>query len=252
MTVNLASPALPFLAEALSVLPVGVGVGDRSGNFLTVVGGLAGVLGKRHSSHDPARMARWSIYNEAGDRLKPEDWPSQRALRGETVLPGKRATYTDENGQERHFRIAAAPVELPGSDPGYVFLLQDAREEQIALDQMQAYIQQHLTDIVPGDNRASSVNAAGCAPSRQWPDAEPAVSLTNREQEVLRRFALGYSRKEIAARLGIAVKTVDFYQAAGMRKAGLRNRTDVVQYAIANGWMRQETEIRSPAGLRRG
>lgn len=60
---------------------------------------------------------------------------------------------------------------------------------------------------------------------------------TDREIEVLRMIALGHSNKEIAARLAISVKTVEVHKANAMRKLALRGRTDVVRYAVLNGWL---------------
>lgn len=61
--------------------------------------------------------------------------------------------------------------------------------------------------------------------------------ITDREEEVLRLTARGYSNKKIAERLSISVKTVDSHKANAMRKIGLKDRVDVVDYAIFNGWM---------------
>ena len=63
--------------------------------------------------------------------------------------------------------------------------------------------------------------------------------ITERETEVLRLMAIGHSNKEIAADLGISVKTVEVHKANAMRKLGLRGRTDVVRYASLNGWLRE-------------
>ncbi len=60
---------------------------------------------------------------------------------------------------------------------------------------------------------------------------------TDREIDVLRMIARGYSNKEIAAELDISVKTVEVHKANVMRKLGLRGRTDVVKYAVLNGWL---------------
>ena len=65
--------------------------------------------------------------------------------------------------------------------------------------------------------------------------ARPAV--TEREGEVLRLIARGYSNKEIAADLDLSVKTVEVHKANGMRKLGLRGRIDIVRFAILQGWM---------------
>jgi two-component system response regulator NreC len=60
---------------------------------------------------------------------------------------------------------------------------------------------------------------------------------TEREIEVLRLIAVGHSNKEIGAALDISVKTVEVHKANAMRKLGLRGRTDVVRYAVMNGWL---------------
>ena len=65
----------------------------------------------------------------------------------------------------------------------------------------------------------------------------PAVS--GREWQVLRGAAVGNSNREIAADLGIAVKTVEVHKANAMRKLGLRGRTALVRYAAAREWLRE-------------
>ncbi|MGB5058805.1 MAG: LuxR C-terminal-related transcriptional regulator, partial [Candidatus Promineifilaceae bacterium] len=59
--------------------------------------------------------------------------------------------------------------------------------------------------------------------------------LSDREQEVLRLVALGYTSKEIADQLALSVKTVDTYRARGMEKLELRSRAALVRFALANG-----------------
>ncbi len=60
---------------------------------------------------------------------------------------------------------------------------------------------------------------------------------TERENEVLRLIALGYSNKEIAASLGLSVKTVEAHKANAMRKLGISSRIDIVKYAILQNWL---------------
>lgn len=62
-------------------------------------------------------------------------------------------------------------------------------------------------------------------------------SLTDRESEVLRLIALGYSNKEIAARLSLSVKTVEVHKANAMRRLNITSRIDLVRYAIFQGWL---------------
>jgi DNA-binding NarL/FixJ family response regulator len=63
------------------------------------------------------------------------------------------------------------------------------------------------------------------------------ATVSERESEVLRLIASGYSNKEIAARLTLSVKTVEAHKANAMRKLGLSGRIDIVKYAILQGWM---------------
>ena len=66
---------------------------------------------------------------------------------------------------------------------------------------------------------------------------EPQGELSERESEVLRLIAWGYSNKEIAARLSISVKTVEAHKANTMKKLGLTSRIDIVRYALLQGWL---------------
>jgi len=61
--------------------------------------------------------------------------------------------------------------------------------------------------------------------------------LSGREEEVLRLIAWGHANKEIAARLDISVKTVEMYKARAMEKMGMKNRIDIVRYALLKGWL---------------
>ena len=72
-----------------------------------------------------------------------------------------------------------------------------------------------------------------CAKARR---STPAI--TERESEVLRLMALGHSNKDIAQTLDLSVKTVEVHKANAMRKLGLAGRTDVVRYALLQGWLR--------------
>lgn len=77
----------------------------------------------------------------------------------------------------------------------------------------------------------------GFARSRTKPRHEAQGSITDREAEVLRLIAWGYSNKEIAARLEISVKTVEVHKANAMRKLDMRSRIDIVRYALLQGWL---------------
>lgn len=62
-----------------------------------------------------------------------------------------------------------------------------------------------------------------------------ALRLSARELSVVPRLRNGLSNKEIARELGIAEATVKVHVKALLRKAGVRNRTQLVMWAIENG-----------------
>jgi DNA-binding NarL/FixJ family response regulator len=64
--------------------------------------------------------------------------------------------------------------------------------------------------------------------------------LSERESQVLRLIAWGYSNKEIGWKLNISVKTVDTYKLRLMEKLSLRSRTDIVRYALRQGLLQDE------------
>jgi len=65
----------------------------------------------------------------------------------------------------------------------------------------------------------------------------PGAALSDREKEVLSRLAWGYSNKEIASDLRLSVKTVETYKVRVGEKLGLRSRTEMVRYALRQGWL---------------
>jgi two-component system, NarL family, response regulator NreC len=65
----------------------------------------------------------------------------------------------------------------------------------------------------------------------------PQGGPTDREEEVLRLIAWGYSNKEIASRLELSVKTVEVHKANAMKKLGMKSRIDIVRYALLQGWL---------------
>ena len=69
---------------------------------------------------------------------------------------------------------------------------------------------------------------------------EGAKDISDRESEVLRFIAWGYSNKEIATRLDLSVKTVEAHKSNAMRKLNMRSRIDIVRYAILQGWLEEE------------
>lgn len=89
------------------------------------------------------------------------------------------------------------------------------------------YMDPAITDKVIGGFAGRKVNR----------NADGAVNLSERESEVLRLIALGYSNKEIAARFDLSVKTVEVHKANAMKKLDMQSRVDIIRYAILQGWL---------------
>jgi two-component system response regulator NreC len=63
--------------------------------------------------------------------------------------------------------------------------------------------------------------------------------ISEREAEVLRLVAWGYTNKEVAGYLRISVKTVESHKANLMQKLDLKSRVEIVRYALRQGWLRE-------------
>jgi two-component system response regulator NreC len=116
---------------------------------------------------------------------------------------------------------------------GYV-LKQSAAEELIRAIRTIASGNMYLDPAITGKVMG---NHAGRASSLR---GEAQGSLSDREAEVLRLIAWGYSNKEIASRIELSVKTVEAHKANAMKKLGMRSRLDIVRFALLEGWL-QET-----------
>ena len=86
--------------------------------------------------------------------------------------------------------------------------------------------------------------APAVKPSAAVATSNGGAELTKRELEVLRLVALGYSNKEIAWRAAVSVKSIETYKARATEKLNLHSRAQIVQYAVAHGWMNIIDEVK--------
>ena len=59
--------------------------------------------------------------------------------------------------------------------------------------------------------------------------------LTQREREVIRMVAQGYSNKEVAAEFGISEKTVQVHRGSAYRKLELHNAAEIARLLLLSG-----------------
>lgn len=71
-------------------------------------------------------------------------------------------------------------------------------------------------------------------------EADPLAGLTPRQREILQLIAEGKANKEIAAALGLAVKTVEAHRAQLMDRLGIHDVPGLVKLAIRAGLLQHE------------
>lgn len=69
------------------------------------------------------------------------------------------------------------------------------------------------------------------------PERTEGQLLTEREEDILRMTAQGYSASSIARKFGVSVKTVDTHRARAMKKLGLKGRPALIRMASAKDWL---------------
>jgi DNA-binding NarL/FixJ family response regulator len=90
------------------------------------------------------------------------------------------------------------------------------------------YIDPEITNLVfdARPKRAGRQNSYGSG-----------LALTEREAEVLKLVALGFTNKEIARKFNVGIKSIETQRLRGSEKLGLGTRAELVRYASAQGWL---------------
>ena len=89
-----------------------------------------------------------------------------------------------------------------------------------------------------GRGEAFLTNAAERSIIRDWMSGSatgPNIPLTPREEEVVKLIAEAHTNAQIARVLHLAEKTVESHRANVLRKLGMRDRVELVRYAIRRG-----------------
>lgn len=69
---------------------------------------------------------------------------------------------------------------------------------------------------------------------------DASAPLAERERDILRFVAYGFTSKEIASRLATTPKAVEAHKARACSRLGIGSRAQVVQFAILQGWLQGE------------
>lgn len=81
---------------------------------------------------------------------------------------------------------------------------------------------------------ALNAQCAGCLLRARCAPSQPAVTLSRREKQVAVCVAEGLSSKQIAARLGIGLRTVNTYRESLARKIGASSGAVLTRYVLEN------------------
>lgn len=65
-------------------------------------------------------------------------------------------------------------------------------------------------------------------------------TISEREEQVIRLIACGFSNKEVASKLEISIKTVETHKSRAMAKLQVNSRAELTRLAVANGWLERE------------
>lgn len=135
-----------------------------------------------------------------------------RTLRA--ALPGCRCAILSRTRDPRHLERAVA-AEIDG------YLIHDSSGE---------FLSAAIRHLAAGDKVIDPVLAFRAVGSKACP-------LTQRETQVLREAAQGFTTEEIAVQLCLGSGTVRNYLSRAMGKVGARNRVDAVRIAGQSGWL---------------
>ncbi|HVF31181.1 MAG TPA: response regulator transcription factor [Pyrinomonadaceae bacterium] len=136
----------------------------------------------------------------------------------------------------RHNDIAYLQELLQVGISGYVLKQSDSEEMLRAIRVIasgEQYMDPAITDTVFWLVRAGNKCSSGI-------DSEV---LNERETNVLRRVAFGYSNKQIADQLATSIKTIESQKASALRKLNLKDRNQIVNYAILRGWLAESHDM---------
>jgi two-component system response regulator NreC len=132
----------------------------------------------------------------------------------------------------RHSEAGYVQQMLQAGAQGYVLKQAGGQELIDAIRAVAAggsYLDTSLSNrVVQGFMRDQTLTGDGSTPA-----------LSERETDVVRLIAHGYSNKEAATQLGLSVKTVDTYKMRAMEKLQLHSRAALVRYALQHGWLDQ-------------
>ena len=137
--------------------------------------------------------------------------------------PRTRVIVVSMHAQDEYVRRA-----LVAGAAGYMLKHADGRELEMAIRAVAAGGTWLSPSVSKKVVAAYSKNERGGA-------EDPVEALTGRQREILQLIAEGHSRKEIAQRLQLSVKTVESHRAHMVERLGTRSTAELVRWAVRHG-----------------
>lgn len=174
-----------------------------------------------------------SVVGEAGDALAGEQLIREQKPDLALIDIGLRG----ESGLELIARLAGAGL------PTRLVVLTMYDSPEYVAKAMAAGARAYVLKDAPAEELFAAIDAVQAGGSYYssgvLPLAPPAVAqplLTQREKEVLAMLADGANNKQISARLGMSVRTVETHRLNIKRKVGIEGTSALLKYAFGRSW----------------
>jgi DNA-binding NarL/FixJ family response regulator len=189
-------------------------------------------IASEHEIH-PNQIKRWKATMVKGlPSLFSDETTSLKAARPETIVLILTAYEDAELLRAAMSAGAAGYVVKWAAEPDLLEAIRAVRRGEV-------YIHPALTRAL------LTAEATPQAKPEAKPQAEePVEPLTQRELEVLKLVALGYTTAEIGAQLSLSARTVEHYRANLKDKMGVRTRAELTRYAAEHGLMPPDEALR--------
>jgi DNA-binding CsgD family transcriptional regulator len=226
-----------YLLKALALvtqhLPSGIAVLDATGHVMLVNEPCQRLLGLQATDARlwTEQVAGAQVRAAAGGRfIALAERPLARALAGDAVFGWKGQLRPPGGLQDVSVMVSAVPLrDLSGEVSGAVGIFSETNDQRrlesdlgSCLDEQRrlvariAELDQQLAEMRARDTRV---------------DSSPAVSLSPREHEILELVGQGRTNREIAAELGVSMRTVKAHLEHLFRKLGVTHRTQAATWA---------------------
>ena len=183
-------------------------------------------------------QAGMSVIGEASDgqealRLAHEHTPDVAVL--DIAMPSLNGLETARRLRETLPQTKIVLLTMHTEEPYVLEALQAGAVGYVLKTQAAGDIVQAIRDALEGAMYLSARVAHTVVQAYLTRSAHSPDPLTSREREIVQRIAEGQTTKEIAAALGLSVKTVESHRNSLMRKLDIHETATLVRYAIRRG-----------------